>query len=168
MTGLYEQYGASILGVERIAPEQSSAYGVVPGTQMCNGLHTLQDIVEKPAPENALSNLGVVGRYILTPAIFKHLHAAGAGAGGEIQLMDAIASLIADEPVLAYKFEGTRYDCGSNLGYLHAAVKLALKHSGLKEEFERFLSSCSRSQKAYIGASYQKREEINLSAVLPL
>jgi UTP--glucose-1-phosphate uridylyltransferase len=98
-------------------------------------------IVEKPNPEDAPSNLAVVGRYILTPAIFDQLATIGRGAGNEIQLTDAIAALMADEPVYAFKFEGTRYDCGSKLGYLRATVEYALRHPDLGTPFKDYLQS---------------------------
>lgn len=139
MTALFAQHGNSILGVERIAPEQSRSYGIAAGTQIAQNLHTLHGIVEKPAPDKAPSDLGVVGRYILTPAIFRHLHGIRPGAGGEIQLTDGIAALLAEETVMAYQFAGTRYDCGSKLGYLQATVELGLKHPEVKEDFARFL-----------------------------
>lgn len=95
--------------------------------------------MEKPAPENAPSSLGVVGRYILTPRIFDHLRELKPGAGGELQLTDAIQSLLGQEQVLAYRYQGTRYDCGSKLGYLKATVEYALKHSEVSKSFGSFL-----------------------------
>jgi UTP--glucose-1-phosphate uridylyltransferase len=139
MTELYARHGNSLIGVEPIAREQSRSYGVVAGTSIDRRLIRLHDIVEKPAPECAPSNLGVVGRYILTPSIFTHLRKLRPGAGGELQLTDAIAAMIADEPVLAYQFEGIRYDCGSKLGYLQATVQFALRHPEVKEDFRAFL-----------------------------
>ena len=141
MTDLYADYGSSIIGVEAIAPVQSRSYGVVAGTAAGDRLHKLHGIVEKPAPEEAPSNLGVVGRYILNSSIFDHLHTLQPGSGGELQLTDGIASLLAQEEVMAYQFEGTRYDCGSKLGYLQASVKFALKHPEVKEEFREFLNN---------------------------
>jgi len=141
MTGLYADYGSSIIGVESIAPVQSRSYGVVAGTPAGDRLHKLHGIVEKPAPEDAPSNLGVVGRYILNASIFDHLHTLQPGSGGELQLTDAIASLLRQEAVMAYQFEGTRYDCGSKLGYLQASVKFALKHPEVKKEFREFLNN---------------------------
>jgi UTP--glucose-1-phosphate uridylyltransferase len=141
MTALYEQYGTSLIGVETIAREQSRSYGVVAGTAYAERLIKLNGIVEKPAPEKAPSTLGVVGRYVLTPAIFQHLRDLQPGAGGEIQLTDGIASLLAQETVLAYQFEGIRYDCGSKLGYLQATVQFALRHPEVREEFRSFLQN---------------------------
>jgi UTP--glucose-1-phosphate uridylyltransferase len=96
-------------------------------------------IVEKPKPEVAPSTLAVVGRYVLTPLVFDHLANLRPGAGGEIQLTDALARLISEEPVLAYRFEGTRYDCGSKIGYLQATVELALRHPEVGADFAAFL-----------------------------
>jgi UTP--glucose-1-phosphate uridylyltransferase len=141
MTDLHADYGSSIIGVESITPAQSCSYGVVAGKPEADRLHKLHGIVEKPAPEDAPSDLGVVGRYILTPAIFDHLRALRPGSGGELQLTDAIASLLSQETVLAYQFAGTRYDCGSKLGYLQATVKFALKHPEVKESFRAFLNN---------------------------
>ena len=139
MTQLHAHYGSSIIGVECIAPEQSSAYGVVAGTAFADRLLKLHDIVEKPQPENAPSNMGVVGRYVLTPSIFRHLHALRPGAGGELQLTDAIADLLRSESMLSYQFEGKRYDCGTKQGYLQATVQYALKHPEVKDQFLHFL-----------------------------
>ena len=141
MTELYERHGTSLIGVETIAREQSRSYGVISGATCDTRLIKLNGIVEKPAPEKAPSTLGVVGRYVLSPAIFQHLREVRPGAGGEIQLTDGIASLLAQEPVLAYQFEGIRYDCGSKLGYLQATVQFALRHPEVREEFRSFLQN---------------------------
>jgi UTP--glucose-1-phosphate uridylyltransferase len=101
----------------------------------------MNGIVEKPLPQDAPSNLGVVGRYILNPSIFRHLRNLKCGAGQEIQLTDGIQQLLAEERVLAYQIEGTRYDCGSKLGYLKATVEFALKHAEVGEEFRAYLQS---------------------------
>lgn len=141
MTDLHAHYGSSIIGVEEIAPEQSRSYGVVAGTSFDDRLLKLHGIVEKPAPEKAPSNLGVVGRYVLNPSIFKHLRTVKPGAGGELQLTDGIASLLSQEAVLSYQFEGKRYDCGSKQGYLQATVEFALRHEEVSEEFLAYLQS---------------------------
>jgi UTP--glucose-1-phosphate uridylyltransferase len=99
----------------------------------------LSSIVEKPKPEVAPSNIAVVGRYILTPAIFEKIENTGRGAGGEIQLTDAIAALMKDEPVLSYEFEGNRYDCGSKFGFLLANVEYGLLHKEINQEFADYL-----------------------------
>jgi UTP--glucose-1-phosphate uridylyltransferase len=141
MTAQYAQHGCSLIGVENIAREQSRSYGVISGTAYAERLIELHGIVEKPAPENAPSTLGVVGRYVLNPSIFQHLRELRPGAGGELQLTDGIASLLAHETVLAYQFEGIRYDCGSKLGYLQATVQFALRHPEVREEFSAFLQN---------------------------
>jgi len=141
MVDLYDEQNCSVLGVERIAPEDTNKYGVVKETVLSEGLSRVDGIVEKPHPEVAPSNLAVVGRYILTPAIFDFLVKTGRGAGGEIQLTDAIAELLKHEQVLAYEFKGKRYDCGSKLGYLQATVEYALEHKELGPEFRQYLKS---------------------------
>jgi len=141
MTELHAHYGSSIIGVEAIQPEQSSAYGVVAGTAFAERLLKLTAIVEKPSPEQAPSNMGVVGRYILTPSIFRHLHRLQPGSGGELQLTDAIAGLLKAEALLSYEFDGIRYDCGTKQGYLQATVQFGLKHPELRDEFLHFLEN---------------------------
>jgi len=141
MATLYNEQHASILGVEEVPPDETDKYGIVDPGVTDGRVSRVQHIVEKPAPAEAQSNLAVVGRYILTPAIFKHLEKIPRGAGGEIQLTDAIEELLGDEQVLAYRFEGRRYDCGSKLGYLQATVEFALEHPELREDFLEYLVS---------------------------
>ncbi len=141
MVDLYAHYRSSVIGVENIPLEETSQYGIVVAREWEKGLHKMTGIVEKPKPEEAPSTLGVVGRYILTPTIFSHLERVQPGAGGEIQLTDGIASLLREEHALAYEFSGTRYDCGSKLGYLQATVEFALKHPELNSEFRAYLAS---------------------------
>jgi len=141
MVDLFTYYQCSVLGVQNVAREETSQYGIVAAQTLSDGLHKITSMVEKPKPEDAPSTLGVVGRYILTPRIFHHLQHVQAGAGGEIQLTDAIASLLHEQQVLAYEFKGTRYDCGSKLGYLKATVEYALKHSEVSAEFGNYLGS---------------------------
>lgn len=140
MTRLYERNGCSILGVQNIKLEETIHYGIVKCEEKTKGLHSVTCIVEKPRPENSPSTLGVVGRYILTSEIFKHLEQTKSGAGGEIQLTDAIASLLQEEQVLAYEFAGTRYDCGTKLGFLKATIALACKHPEVGKEFVNYLN----------------------------
>ena len=144
MVKLYEQKHASILGVERVDPSETGSYGIVKTGDFLEKSAPIEIIIEKPKPEEAPSNLAVVGRYILTPAIFDKIKKTGRGAGGEIQLTDAIADLLNDETVLAYEFEGTRYDCGSKLGFLIANVELALLNSELKEGFSAYLKALAK------------------------
>ncbi|QFY42810.1 UTP--glucose-1-phosphate uridylyltransferase GalU [Candidatus Methylospira mobilis] len=141
MIKVYNEWQCSVLGVERIDPSDTQSYGIVKSNLIQPGLGRLEAIVEKPKPENAPSNLGVIGRYILTPAIFEKLDQVGKGAGGEIQLTDAIELLLHEQAVLSYEFYGKRYDCGSKLGYLVATVEQALKHPELKESFRAYLQN---------------------------
>jgi UTP--glucose-1-phosphate uridylyltransferase len=141
MVDLHDKHQASILAVEKILPEQTKSYGVVAAKSQSNGIHSVSGIVEKPAAKDAPSNLGVVGRYILSSSIFSHIRNLKPGSGGEYQLTDAIQALLQDEPVLAYEYEGIRYDCGSKLGYLKATIEFALKHPELKDDFESYLQN---------------------------
>lgn len=141
MVDVYNYQGRSVLGVERVPQEETNKYGVVKPAVLDERVYKIEDIVEKPQPADAPSNLAVVGRYILTPRIFKMLEKTGAGAGGEIQLTDAIAALLEEEQVLAYEFQGKRYDCGNKLGYLQATVEYGLKHEELNAEFRDYLKS---------------------------
>ena len=141
MVDVFARYQCSVLGVKNVPREQTRQYGIVSSTKIDDDLEWVNGIVEKPEPEVAPTTLAVVGRYILTPRIFHHLQNVQPGAGGEIQLTDAIASLINEEKMLAYRFKGTRYDCGSKLGYLKASVALALKHPEVREEFAVYLQS---------------------------
>ncbi len=140
MVDLHAHYGSSIIGVEAIPMEQASAYGIVEGRPVADRLLKLDGIIEKPAPQQAPSNMAVVGRYILTPSIFRHLREITPGAGGELQLTDGIARLMRSEAVLSYQFEGRRFDCGTKQGYLQATVEFALRHPEVAEEFRRFLA----------------------------
>lgn len=139
MTGVFESSGSGVIAVEQVPPERISSYGVISGEPSGDRLWTLTGIVEKPPADEAPSDLGVVGRYILTPAIFDHLRETAAGAGGEIQLTDALALQLQNETVQAYQFEGQRYDCGSKIGYLQATVEYALRREDLGEEFKEWL-----------------------------
>lgn len=141
MVEVYEYQGRSVLGVERVPQEETNKYGVVKASQLEDRVYKVETIVEKPSPEKAPSNLAVVGRYILTPRIFEKLQSTQKGAGGEIQLTDAIAALLKEEQVLAYEFHGKRYDCGSKIGYLEATVEYALKHEELRDEFRAYLQN---------------------------
>ncbi len=140
MAELYAQHNSSVVGVQNVPLEDTSQYGIVRPQSMGVRIHRIADIVEKPQPELAPSTLGVVGRYIFTPEIFDHLETVQPGTGGEIQLTDAIASLLAAQTVLAYEFRGTRYDCGSKLGYLEASVAYGLQHPTVGADFSGFLS----------------------------
>ena len=141
MMKIYRARQCSILGVQRIARKDASQYGIVKSRVLAPKLHVITGIVEKPKPNEAPSSLGVVGRYILTPRIFHHLRKVKPGAGGEIQLTDGIASLLKEEKALAFEFDGTRYDCGSKLGYLKATMAFAAKHPEVGKEFSAYLFS---------------------------
>ncbi len=139
MIALFQKMHHSILAVEAIPIEHSPKYGVVKFSKMQDGVATVSGIVEKPLPLDAPSNLGVVGRYILTPEIFSLLAETSPGFGNEIQLTDAIAQLLQRESVSALPFRGVRYDCGSKLGYLQATVAYALKHKEVSGEFREYI-----------------------------
>jgi UTP--glucose-1-phosphate uridylyltransferase len=141
MTEVFERHQSPVLAVQEIPREQTRQYGIVRTEPVTAGLDRVTGIVEKPKPEAAPSNLAVVGRYILTPRIFHHLAQAKPGAGSEIQLTDAIAALLTEERVLAHRFKGTRYDCGSKLGYLQATVAYGRRHPEIGGAFERFLKT---------------------------
>jgi UTP--glucose-1-phosphate uridylyltransferase len=137
----FEKHGASVLGVETVPHDQTGSYGIVAVQGEKSGAQRVTRIVEKPQPKDAPSNLAVVGRYILTPAIFAKLEHTQRGAGGEIQLTDGIASLLLDEPVHVLPFQGVRYDCGSKIGYLRATVEYGLRHPELGDLFRAYLQS---------------------------
>ena len=141
MSAQFEKHQSSILGIEKVSPDETEKYGIIESEGFDNHIGKVKAIVEKPKPKDAPSNLGVVGRYILTPKIFEMLEKTEKGAGGEIQLTDAIAKLLQQETVMAYLFKGKRYDCGSKMGYLQATVEYALKHPELQEEFMAYLKS---------------------------
>lgn len=141
MVDVFWKHRCSILGVQDVPRDQTRSYGIVDATPLETDIEEVRGIVEKPKPEDAPSTLAVVGRYILTPRIFHHLEQVQKGAGGEIQLTDGIAALMEEEQMLAYRFRGTRYDCGSKLGYLQATVALGLKHPELRDEFTAYLNS---------------------------
>jgi UTP--glucose-1-phosphate uridylyltransferase len=150
MQAVYHEHGTSVIAVERVPPEDVSSYGVVETHNLRPGLGEIRRIVEKPKREEAPSNQAVVGRYILTPRIFKLLENTPRGKGGEIQLTDAISMLIQEQTVLGYEFEGTRYDCGSKLGYLKANVEFALQHPELSTEFRSYLTALLADSKAAV------------------
>jgi UTP--glucose-1-phosphate uridylyltransferase len=137
----FEKHGASVLGVETVPADQTGSYGIVAVQTEPSGAQRVTRIVEKPKPKDAPSNLAVVGRYILTPALFAKLERTQRGAGGEIQLTDGIASLLADEAVHVLPFVGVRYDCGSKIGYLRATVEYGLRHPELGESFRAYLQN---------------------------
>ncbi|NLY27777.1 MAG: UTP--glucose-1-phosphate uridylyltransferase GalU [Alcaligenaceae bacterium] len=146
MVEVHDYYNCSVLGVQNVPLAETKSYGIVDSRSINERLDAVQRIVEKPRPEDAPSTLAVVGRYVLTPRIFHHLSRLGKGAGGEIQLTDGIAALLAEEQVLAYRYQGTRYDCGSKIGYLKATLALALKHPEVGEQFAEVLRNYPMSE----------------------
>ena len=148
MVDTYDYYRCSLLGVENIPADQTKSYGIVATTPLNKHIEQVSAIVEKPDPKDAPSTLAVVGRYILTPRIFHHLDKIQSGKGGEIQLTDGISSLLTEEQVLAYRFDGTRYDCGTKFGYLEANVRLGLKHPEVGEELRALIMSIQLEQDA--------------------
>jgi UTP--glucose-1-phosphate uridylyltransferase len=141
MVDVFAREGRSVLGVQEVPRAQTASYGIVKASRLDERLESVEAIVEKPRPEAAPSNLAVIGRYVLTPQIFAHLERAAPGAGGEIQLTDGIASLLQEERVLAYRFRGVRYDCGSKLGYLQATVALGRRHPEVGASFSAWLTA---------------------------
>lgn len=139
MAKVYEQYQCSVILVEEVPRDETQKYGIVEIEEDDGETAIVTSIVEKPKPENAPSNLAVVGRYILTPRIFELIKKTGSGAGGEIQLTDAISEMLKYEKVRAYRVKGKRYDCGSKLGYLEASVEYGLEHPELGDDFAVYL-----------------------------
>jgi len=148
MVQRYQEHAASVLGCVPVPLSEVSSYGIVASKPISrkNGerMSRMSAIVEKPKPEDAPSTLSVVGRYILSPTIFAHLEKIQRGVGKEIQLTDGIAALLKKEKVFAYEFDGTRYDCGSKLGYLQASVALGMKHHEVGEAFSKHLQNLKR------------------------
>ena len=141
MVRQYEEWRASILAVQDVPREETRRYGIVSGTALNDRLVDVSGIVEKPSPEDAPSTLAVAGRYILTPGIFDELANQQQGVGGEIQLTDAIASMLRREKIFAFRYEGKRYDCGSKLGFLQATVDLAQQHAEVGDRFTEWLNT---------------------------
>jgi UTP--glucose-1-phosphate uridylyltransferase len=140
MVEVFEKHQVSVLGVQNVPKQDTDKYGIVTlEKSIAPRVGKMSHIVEKPKPDKAASTLAVVGRYLLTGAIFDDLAKIGKGAGGEIQLTDGIARLMQREPVYSFEFEGKRYDCGSKLGYLQATVEYGLKHRSLGPEFAEYL-----------------------------
>jgi UTP--glucose-1-phosphate uridylyltransferase len=167
MADVYEAKRASVLGVQVVPKSDTDKYGIVAVEADKSATSRVNSIIEKPKPADAPSNLAVVGRYVLSPAIFEHLEKIGQGAGGEIQLTDGIAALMKEEAVYAHRFTGKRYDCGSKLGYLQATVEFALGHPQLGKDFGRYLQSLSRetiNSIAAKGNDYARIERRNAAA----
>jgi UTP--glucose-1-phosphate uridylyltransferase len=141
MSDVFLERGSSVIAVQNVARSETRQYGIVKLDSAGDSNQRIAGIVEKPAPSDAPSTLGVVGRYILTPRIFDHLRRVKPGAGGEIQLTDGIAALLKEEEVLACEFSGTRYDCGSKVGYLKANIAFALKHPEVAAELRKYMKT---------------------------
>ena len=141
MVQQFEEWRASILAVQEVPADHTRRYGIVAGTSVNGRMMDVQRIVEKPAPEEAPSRLGVAGRYILMPDVFTEIRSQPRGVGGEIQLTDGIAGLLRRQKVFAYTYEGRRYDCGSKEGFLQANVELGLSHPEVGESFREYLKS---------------------------
>ena len=141
MIDAYDEYKTSILGVQEVARENVDKYGILDVKYIEDRVYKVKDMVEKPNVEDAPSNIAILGRYIITPAIFDILENQEPGKGGEIQLTDALKTLASHEAIYAYDFEGRRYDVGDKLGFLEATVDFALKKPELRDEFLKFIKS---------------------------
>ena len=137
----YDEYKTSVLGVQKVAKEDTNKYGILDVKHIEDRVYEVKDMVEKPNVEDAPSNIAILGRYIITPAIFDILENQEPGKGGEIQLTDALKTLATHEAIYAYDFEGRRYDVGNKLGFLEATVDFALKRPELRDEFLKFIKS---------------------------
>ena len=140
MLRFYEEYQATILALQRVPEAEVHRYGIISGREVSKNLFKITDMVEKPKPSSAPSDIAIIGRYILTPDIFRCIEATPRGKGGELQLTDAIKILLKKKPVYGYLSEGKRYDAGDKVGYLKATVELALKNSLVKDQFKKYLS----------------------------
>jgi UTP--glucose-1-phosphate uridylyltransferase len=138
---IFAERRGSVLAVERVSPERTASYGIVDARPLGGRLHRVSDLVEKPPPDKAPSDLAIIGRYVLTPEIFTHLEKTRPGSGGEIQLTDGLRSLRAQQPIYAYQFIGTRYDTGNKLGFLQATVEFALRRPEFGPAFRDYLQA---------------------------
>jgi len=136
---VYERYPATILAVQRVPKSQTRSYGIIDAKRIENGVYQVRDLVEKPLPEEAPSNMAIIGRYILTPEIFSALEMTPPGKGGEIQLTDGLRLLMKKQPIYAYEFTGVRHDAGDKLGFLKATVEFGLKNEEFGDAFRRYL-----------------------------
>ena len=139
MMGVYRRYPATILAIQKVPRSQTGHYGIIDAKKIDDGVYLVKDLVEKPAPEEAPSNLAIIGRYILTPEIFPALERTKPGKGGEIQLTDGLRQLMEKQPIYAYEFQGKRYDAGDKLGFLKATVEFGLKNAEFGNEFRSYL-----------------------------
>jgi UTP--glucose-1-phosphate uridylyltransferase len=139
MMNVYRRYPSTILAIQKVPRSQTQNYGIIDAKRIEDGIYHVNDLVEKPSPEDAPSNLAIIGRYILTPEIFTTLEQTKPGKGGEIQLTDGIRLLMEKQPVYAYEFEGVRHDAGDKLGFLKATVDFGLKNHEFGQEFRKYL-----------------------------
>lgn len=139
MMHVYQRYPATILAIQKVAKSQTQHYGIIDAKKLEDGVYLVKDLVEKPAPDEAPSNLAIIGRYILTPGIFAALENTKPGKGGEIQLTDGLRLLMEKEPIYAYEFQGKRHDAGDKLGFLKATVEFGLKNEEFGSEFRAYL-----------------------------
>jgi len=153
MMDVYEKFNCSILGVQQVPEDDVDKYGIIDASSIEKGIYKVNDLVEKPGKKDAPSRMGILGRYIITPRIFEILEDTGPGAGGEIQLTDALKELLDFEVIYAYNFEGRRYDVGDKLGYLIATVEYALKRDDLKQEFGKYLTGLMKDRLESIGGA---------------
>lgn len=151
LIGVYEEYKTTILGCQYVDPEEVYRYGIVDGMLIENDVYKVKHLVEKPDIEEAPSNLAILGRYIIDPKIFEFLENTEPGAGGEIQLTDALRALALEEAMYAFSFEGKRYDVGNKLGYLEATVEFALRNHELREDFRKYINNLVETDLFKIG-----------------
>lgn len=150
MLDIYDEYQTSILGVQTVAHDQVSKYGIVDGHQVDDRIYKVDDMVEKPEQDDAPTDVAVLGRYIITPQIFPLLETQDAGKGGEIQLTDALRRLAKEQPMYAYDFLGHRYDVGTKTGFIQANIEFALRDAALKDEMEQYLDALHRNMEAML------------------
>lgn len=139
MMAVYERYPSTILAIQKVPKSQTKHYGIIDAKKIEDGIYLVKDLVEKPSPDEAPSNLAIIGRYILTPEIFRALERTRPGKGGEIQLTDGLRLLMKKQPIYAYEFKGIRHDAGDKLGFLKATVEFGLKNAELGKEFRKYL-----------------------------
>jgi UTP--glucose-1-phosphate uridylyltransferase len=140
----HEEYQATILALQRVPRAEIHRYGIIAGKEIRSNLYEISDLVEKPKPFSAPSDIAIIGRYILTPEIFPCIESTPLGKGGEMQLTDSLKTLLKKGPIYGYLFEGKRYDGGDKVGYLKATVEFALKHPAVKSEFRKYLLSMTK------------------------
>ena len=144
LTQVFNEFQSSVLAVERVPKEKMGLYAMVVGKKVRDGLYKIEDIVEKPPQEDVVSDMGTLGRYVFNPTIFDHLERTGPGYGGEIQLTDAIRSLLSEEDVYALEFQGKRHDVGDKMGWLKATIEIAMERLEYKDELLAFLKEISQ------------------------